>query len=91
MKKPWPADAVMIIAAVKGRELRFNMESVVPAKCRDCGTDLAADSFSIRTAQNLPSRRGRPIKYFCIECCCKYDHDSITELHNHSIFGRFVL
>ena len=36
-KLPWPADAVMIVAAKAGTERRERMESVVPAECRDCG------------------------------------------------------
>ncbi len=89
-KQPWPSDALMVVASLEGQERREHMESVVPAACRDCGAALAADSFTIRTAWNLPVRRGRPVKFFCMACAHGYDMRSIDQLHDHSVggFGR---
>jgi hypothetical protein len=81
--KRWPADAVMIVAALAGEEKREKMESVVPAKCRDCGATVHADSYTIRTADSLPERRGRPVKFFCTRCCVNYDFGTITHMHDH--------
>lgn len=76
-KKPWPSDAIMIVAASAGEEIRENMESVVRTWCRDCGRLLHADSRCIREAGELDCRDGRPIKFFCVECCVKYDVNSV--------------
>lgn len=73
----------MIVAAKAGGELRHQMESVVPCQCRRCEAELAADSRTIRLAAELPCRRGRPIKFFCVACCVLHDHASIDELHDH--------
>jgi hypothetical protein len=80
--KPWPGDAVMIIAANAGEEDPAIMERVVPAACRDCGAALAADGRTLRRAEALPSRRGRPVLYFCVPCAVGYDVNSITELYD---------
>lgn len=82
-KKRWPADVVMIIAAYAGSEDRSRMEAVVIGYCRDCHAALAVDSLTIRTAQQLPSRRGRPIRYLCPFCYTAYDLSTITEVHDH--------
>ena len=82
-KLPWPSDAVMIVASNRGEEHREFMESVVECECRDCGAPLAADSKRIRYADEMDVRHGRPIRFFCIACCVKYDRQSITELHDH--------
>lgn len=81
--KPWPADSVVIVAANRGEEQREFMESAIPVVCRDCGDALYADSRTIRTAAELPSRRERPITYLCISCCTAYDSSSLTEIHDH--------
>ena len=57
--KPWPGDAIMIVAECFGHENRANMEAVIEAECRDCGARLGVDSYTLRTAEDLPSRRGR--------------------------------
>lgn len=86
--KTWPADAIMIVAANAGEEKREYMQSVVPAVCRDCGAALHADSFTIRTAEGLASRRGRPVLFFCIDCHLGYDVHTITEMHDHRGFPK---
>ena len=86
--KLWPSDAIMIVASLAGEERRERMESAVPATCRDCGAALMADSFTIRKAENLPSRFDRPIKFFCTICFTHYDFKSVQEFHddrNHTI------
>jgi len=88
--KQWPGDAVMIVAEWFGKENRTNMESVVEKECRDCGAKLGVDSFTIRVAEILPSRRGRPIKFFCPTCCMKHDPNSMTEVHDHTAAGTFA-
>lgn len=80
--KPWPGEAVIIVAAAAGEERREQMEAVVPAECRDCGRILAADSHTIRLAEGLPSRRGRPVEFLCIACCVTYDRRTVSEFHD---------
>lgn len=83
-RKPWPADAVMIIAAVAGQERRENMQTVVEVACRDCHRDLAACSYTIAQAEAMPERRGRPVKFFCPACAVGYDVQSITHMRDHA-------
>ena len=78
VKLPWPDDAVMIVAALLGTENRSAMEAVIEAECRHCGADLAADLRTLRTAHNLPERKGRPIKYFCVDCCLLHENESLN-------------
>lgn len=82
--KPWPHDAVMIVAAFAGDEKRGNMESVVACKCRDCGRDLSADSFTIRRARMIAGPSNRPVLFFCIPCMGGYDSGTIDLLEDHS-------
>lgn len=67
-KRPWPSEALIIVASNRGKEIRANMESVVHVNCRDCQNELAADSHTIRRAEELPIRYGRPIEYLCLAC-----------------------
>lgn len=79
----WPADAVMIVAAYAGEERREHMEGVVACECRMCGRTLHADSYTIRFAENLPNRLGRPIRFFCSGCCVLHDGRQLNELYDH--------
>jgi hypothetical protein len=78
MNKPWPTDAVIIVASLTGNERRENMQAVVRCICRDCYRLLSADSHTIGEAAMLPSRRDRPVDFICPDCFTKYDHGSIT-------------
>ncbi len=76
--KAWPKDAVMIIAAKRGEEITEQMESAIYVTCRECGISLAADSKTIRRAEQLPFlRNGRPIDFFCVECAMLHDRNQI--------------
>lgn len=79
----WPADAVMIVAANAGEERRENMEGVVACSCRRCGQTLHADTKSIRVADQMPERRGRPVKFFCVSCAVQHDRGQIQKLVDH--------
>lgn len=82
--KPWPSDAVMIVAANDGEENRANMRGVVlHCGCRDCGQALAVDSYCIDQATHMPERLGRPVSFFCIPCATRYDANSITHFVDH--------
>lgn len=71
--KPWPNDALMIVAAKAGEEQREHMEAVHYAECRDCGCRLAVDTKSLRDADAHPARHGRPVRFFCYPCSETYD------------------
>ena len=77
-KKPWPADAIMIVASLAGKEIREKMQGVYPAKCRECGAELHADTWTVSRAENSPLRYGRPIKFFCIECAVQHDNQGLV-------------
>lgn len=79
--KPWPTDAVIVVAAIAGQEIREHMEGVLVRNCSDCGQVLHADTRTARAAEELPSRHNRPIEYLCVECAVTYDVRGI-ELHD---------
>jgi hypothetical protein len=81
--KPWPSDAVMIVAANAGEENRANMEGVHPCVCRVCSRELAADKFSVRRAEQLPQRMGRPEMFFCAACASQHDVGQVTVFEDH--------
>lgn len=72
-KKPWPSDAVMIIASRSGEEIRETMKGPYRCRCRDCDLDLVADTFTVSYAEKHPLRQGRPIKFFCMKCYLNYE------------------
>lgn len=74
-KKPWPADAVMIVCSIAGTENGVNMESVNLGICRDCKKQVAYDGHTMSTAEGY----GRPVQFFCVECAVTYDRGSITD------------
>ena len=77
---PWPCDAVMIVAADRGREMRATMECVCDAVCRDCGRELAVDARTIQAAMEMPQRQNRPVRFFCCACAVRYDGGTIQHL-----------
>jgi hypothetical protein len=77
---PWPSDAVMIVAARAGTENRAAMEGVNDATCRRCDAHLHADTRTIRTAEQLPQRMGRPVMFFCVECALLHNRNQIQTL-----------
>lgn len=80
--KPWPSDAVMIVAPSPALAVRSMMESVNPGECRDCGAAIVYCGFTFRRVELLS--RGRPIKFFCIACCKNYDALSCDVIEDHS-------
>lgn len=70
---PWPSDAVMIVASLAGTEIREHMEDVLRCWCRRCGELLHADTAVYRRAMTMPERMGRPVMFFCVECCVLHD------------------
>lgn len=84
-KKPWPRDAVMVVAAVTGEEIREHMRGLYPATCRDCGASVTADTFTVNFAETYPGLPCRPVRFFCTNCVANYDLGTITDLHDHRI------
>lgn len=80
MTKPWPVDAVMVVAALLGQEERHKMTGVVIHNCRECGRHVAVDPVSIEYALDHPARFERPVKYFCTECCILHQVNDIEHL-----------
>jgi hypothetical protein len=78
--KPWPSDALIVIAAYRGTENAATMEGPRPCHCRDCGAELVADTRSIRRALALPQRRGRPVEFLCLFCKEAYAMQGVREL-----------
>jgi hypothetical protein len=66
--KPWPRDAVMIVAARAGEADLKMMADIHPAECRDCNAKLHADTRSIKTATVF----GNSVKFFCRDCVLFY-------------------
>lgn len=88
--KPWPRDAVMVIAADAGAADLPKMEGIEFAECRDCGAKLHADTKTVRRAFELPARKGRPIKFFCCRCLPFYDLGSVSPGNFHDDSGHFT-
>lgn len=82
-KPPWPSDAVMIVCAEPAAARREQMDSVHPARCRDCGCELVCDGYTVTRALAMPERRGRPIDFFCLRCAVRHDRSSIDVLEDH--------
>lgn len=80
---PWPSDAVIVVAANAGEEIRERMQGIHPCECRRCGQALHADTYTVRCAISLPSRLGRPVEFFCVACAVQHDIKSIGDLHDH--------
>ncbi|MBX3444234.1 MAG: hypothetical protein KF774_17665 [Planctomyces sp.] len=81
---PWPADAVMIVAANAGEERRAKMEGIHRCACCHCWEILHADTAVVRHCQRSPWRDGRPIRFFCVECATtRYDMQTIEHLEDH--------
>jgi|GEM_PF-3583671 len=80
---PWPDDAVIIVAANAGEEIRERMQGIHPCACRRCGQALHADTFALQFANGLPSRLGRPVQFFCVDCAVQHDRTMIDDLHDH--------
>lgn len=72
-KRPLPRDAVMIVAAQAGTARLELMESVHRATCRHCGCEVHVDGYTLRRAEQMEARRGRPIQFFCWPCHELYD------------------
>lgn len=66
--QPWPRDAVIIVCPFPASANRSQMELPIPAICQDCGRNVVVDVRSLRTAQALPERRGRPVRCLCLRC-----------------------
>lgn len=80
-KLQWPRDAIMVVAARRGTEPRRDqlVERTIET-CRDCGVEVCVTVSTISRAASSPHRHGRPVDFFCIECCIKYDRKSVTHL-----------
>jgi hypothetical protein len=84
--KPWPRDAVMIVAAFPDEARRDQMESCHAGTCRDCGREILYDGFSYHRAQQFTRLKAnvvRPIKFFCVECAVKYDMQHFDHFEDH--------
>lgn len=77
-KKPWPTDAVMIVASKAGMENRSQMEGTYVCNCRECSQVLHADTATVRLAENHKLRRNRPVMFFCLNCASDHDHPSVV-------------
>lgn len=79
VKKPYPNDALIIVASVAGTECRAKMEGVHDCTCRDCDTALRADTATVRRAEDHPLRRGRPLAFLCRECNSRYGPPDVIQ------------
>ncbi len=82
-KKPWPSDAVMVVAATPEDAVYSQMSSVEDCNCRDCGKALVADGYTINRASHPDLAHGRPVKFFCMECFDQYDMSTVTHHEDH--------
>lgn len=69
--KPWPDDAVMIVAPRVNERVEPCRGSMVRANCRECAAELAPDSWTIDRAAQFTC--GRPVRFFCLGCVSEYE------------------
>ncbi len=83
--KPFPVDAIMLIASPKGKECREQMEGVYYEKCRECGCEIACDTFSLRRCEEYARRLNKPVKYACLPCSEMYmmPHTGKSVIEDH--------
>ncbi len=70
-KKPWPRDALMIVAGCHTPGRRVERGRVI-VKCRACQVRLEVNQATINMAHDLPDRAGRPLDYFCMPCALEH-------------------
>ena len=73
MKKPWPRDAIIIVAARAGKERRKGMVGPTEGKCRDCATPVVYDIASYDHIRERVPDDTRPIEPLCHLCYAMYD------------------
>jgi hypothetical protein len=85
MLKPWPADAIMIVAASPESANVPAMDLPQPGQCRDCGAAVLYCSRTMARAQEVAAKTGgRPIRFFCLGCASLYDVAMCNRLIDHS-------
>jgi hypothetical protein len=83
-KKRWPGDVIQIVAATPATvNVRGIRGTITDQICADCGVRLAVDSFTIETAEAMPERNRRPLRFICASCCLNYDRTTIQLLIDH--------
>lgn len=80
--KPWPTDAIIVIAQYKGKEDNRTTMSSVHVACRNCRTTLAASPETIYTAATFPLNEKRPVEFLCPACVELHDVDQIDAIHD---------
>lgn len=83
-KKPWPSDAVVIVAETRARvRLDLIQGEPIPCSCLECGAALTGDTHTRDRAMALQSRTGRPVKYLCVHCATQvYDMGTVTQWYD---------
>jgi hypothetical protein len=83
--KPWPADAIMVVAASPETANVPAMHSPQPGRCRDCGAAVLYCSRTMGRAQEVAAKTGgRPVLFFCMGCAKLYDVTTCNLLVDHS-------
>jgi DNA-directed RNA polymerase subunit RPC12/RpoP len=77
MAKPWPNDAVMIVAPSPEEAVIDPQEETAVDSCRDCGARVLYRLRSVKATAPFP---GRPVRFFCIPCAVTYDRGTVTHL-----------
>lgn len=80
----WPNDAVMVVCATPSTVKREQMESCNKGHCRDCGQEICFDGYTLSRAMEQRLARGRPVKFFCLDCFPKYDFSQVDYSENHA-------
>lgn len=81
--KPWPADALIIVAPSPPEAVRDPAFPAVPGLCRDCCRAVLVRLDSIARAAAMPERKGRPIEFFCVKCAAGYDGRTIEVFRDY--------
>lgn len=80
-KTPWPTDAIMIVAALAGRNAVSRLSNVIEDHCRGCHRLVHIDPRVMQMVEQHPCRGGRPIRSFCLDCARVHDLSNFNALH----------
>jgi hypothetical protein len=89
--KPWPTDAVMIVAATPEQaKIIPGFPLIDQIACRDCMTSLIGSRRTYDAACREAKRQGIHVQYFCFECAAKYDASTHRPVDHRKRINQFA-
>ena len=70
--KPWPTDALIIVAPSPAKAVIDASKPTVERHCRSCCCELTVREETIEHALEMDERHGRPVDFFCVSCAVEH-------------------